>query len=69
MAGDIAILEIDGEQLTVEITDLEDDPTYLGGEGELRELQITYRIADGHDRSGELGVTTLVEDEKVLIDV
>ena len=67
-AGDIAILEIDGEQLTVEITDIEDDPTYLGEEGELRELQITYRIADGHSRSGELGVTTLVEDEKVLID-
>jgi hypothetical protein len=67
-AGDLAILEIDGEQLTVEITDVEDDPTYLGEEGELRELQITYRIADGHTRSGELGVTTLVEDEKVLID-
>ena len=67
-AGDLAILEIDGEQLSVEITDVEDDPTYLGEEGELRELQITYRIADGHTRSGELGVTTLVEDEKVLID-
>ena len=67
-AGDVAILEIDGEQLSVEITDVEDDPTYLGEEGELRELQITYRIADGHSRSGELGVTTLVEDEKVLID-
>ena len=67
-AGDIAILEIDGEQLTVEITDVEDDPTYLGEEGELCELQITYRIAEGHSRSGELGVTTLVEDEKVLID-
>ena len=67
-AGDLAILEIDGEQLSVEITDVEDDPTYLGEEGELRELQITYRIADGHNRSGELGVTTLVEDEKVLID-
>ena len=67
-AGDVAILEIDGEQLSVEITDVEDDPTYLGEEGELRELQITYRIADGHNRSGELGVTTLVEDEKVLID-
>ena len=67
-AGDVAILEIDGEQLSVEITDVEDDPTYLGEEGELRELQITYRIADGHTRSGELGVTTLVEDEKVLID-
>ena len=66
-AGDVAILEIDGEQLNVEITDVEDDPTYLGEEGELRELQITYRIADGHSRSGELGVTTLVEDEKVLI--
>jgi hypothetical protein len=67
-AGDVAILEIDGEQLSVEITDVEDDPTYLGEEGELRELQITYRIADGHSRSGELGVTTLVEDEKVLIN-
>jgi len=67
-AGDLVILEIDGEQLSVEITDVEDDPTYLGEEGELRELQITYRIADGHTRSGELGVTTLVEDEKVLID-
>ena len=67
-AGDVVILEIDGEQLSVEITDVEDDPTYLGEEGELRELQITYRIADGHNRSGELGVTTLVEDEKVLID-
>jgi hypothetical protein len=66
-AVDLAILEIDGEQLSVEITDVEDDPTYLGEEGESRELQITYRIADGH-RSGELGVTTLVEDEKVLID-
>jgi hypothetical protein len=62
--GDLAVLEIDGEQLSVEITDVEDDPTYLGEEGELRELQITYRIADGHGRSGELGVTTLVEDEK-----
>jgi DNA segregation ATPase FtsK/SpoIIIE, S-DNA-T family len=68
-AGDLAILEIDGEQLTVEITDVDDDPTYLGEEGELRELQITYRIAEGHNRSGELGVTTLVENEKVLIDV
>ena len=67
-AGDLAILEIDGEQLSVEITDVEDDPTYLGEEGELRELQITYRIAEGHSRSGELGVTTLVEDEKVLIN-
>jgi hypothetical protein len=67
-AGDVAILEVDGELLSVEITDVEDDPTYLGEEGELRELQITYRIADGHTRSGELGVTTLVEDEKVLID-
>ena len=67
-AGDLVILEIDGEQLSVEITDVEDDPTYLGEEGELRELQITYRIAEGHNRSGELGVTTLVEDEKVLID-
>ena len=66
-AGDVAILEIDGEQLNVEITDVEDDPTYLGEDGELRELQITYRIADGQNRSGELGVTTLVEDEKVLI--
>jgi len=46
---------------------VEDDPTYLGEEGELRELQITYRIAEGNRRSGELGVTTLVEDEKVLI--
>ena len=39
-AGDIATLEIDGEQDSVEITDVEDDPTYLGEEGELRELQI-----------------------------
>ena len=65
--GDIAILEIDGEQLSVEITDVENDPTYLGEEGELRELQITYRITEGHDRSSELGVTTLVEDEKVAL--
>ena len=65
--GDVAIVEIDGEQLSVEITDVEDDPSYLGEEGEVRELQITYRIAEGHDRSGELGVTTLVEDEKILI--
>jgi len=63
-AGDIAILEIDGQQLSVEITDVEDDPTYLGEDEELRELQITYRITEGHDRSGELGVTTLVEDER-----
>ena len=64
----VAILEIDVEQLSVEITDVEDDPTYLGEEGELRELQITYCIAEGDSRSGELGVTTLVEDEKVLIN-
>ena len=63
-AGDIAILEIDGQQLSVEITDVEDDLTYLGEDEELRELQITYRITEGHDRSGELGVTTLVEDER-----
>ena len=56
-----------GEQLSVEITDVEDDPTFLGEEGELRELQITYRITEGHDRSSELGVTTLVEDEKVAL--
>jgi hypothetical protein len=36
----------------------------LGEEGKWVELQITYRIADRHSRSGELGVTTLVEDEK-----
>ena len=62
-AGDLAILEIVCEQISVEITDVEDDPTYLRGKGESRELQITYRISDGHSRSGELGVTTLVEDK------
>jgi len=62
--GDIAILEIDGEQVTVEITEVEDDPSYLGDEQEIHELQITYRSID----SGELGVTTLAADEKVLTD-
>jgi hypothetical protein len=52
----------------VEITEVEDDPTYLGEEGELRELQITYRIADGYDRAGEVGVTTVVDDERVFVD-
>jgi hypothetical protein len=36
MPGDIALPEIDGEQLSVEITDVENDSTYLGEEGELR---------------------------------
>ena len=62
--GDVAVLEIDGEQVTVEITEVEDDPSYLGDEQEIHELQITYRSID----SGELGVTTLADDEKVLTD-
>ncbi len=62
--GDVAVLEIDGEQVTVEITEVEDDPSYLGDEQEVHELQITYRSVD----SGELGVTTLADDEKVLTD-
>ena len=62
--GDVAVLEIDGEQIAVEITEVEDDPSYLGDEQEIHELQITYRSVD----SGELGVTTLADDERVLID-
>lgn len=67
-AGDTALLEIDGEEIPVEVTEVEDDPYYLGEDQEVHELQITYRIAAGHDRAGELGVTTLADDEKVDIE-
>jgi len=66
--GDVTVLEINGENLTVEITEIEDDPTYLGEQQELHELQITYCIAEGHDRAGEVGVTSLVDDESVLVE-
>lgn len=63
-AGDTAVLEIDGEETVVTITEIEDDPFYLGDDQEVHELQISYEVATG-PRAGEPGVTTLADDEKV----
>ena len=67
-AGDVATLEIDGEQVSVEITEIEDDPSWMGEEGEVHELQLTYRFAEGTDRAGQIGVTTLADDERIAVE-
>lgn len=64
--GDEVDLEIDGAPVSAEITEVEQDPYFLGEEGELRELQITYRVTRGNG-VGELGVTTIPEDERILV--
>lgn len=66
-AGDTARLEIDGHDLAVEIVEVEDEPTYLEEPGEVHELQVTYRITEG-PHAGDLGVTTLADDERIMID-
>lgn len=61
--GNQVWLEVDGQLVDVQITDIEDDPSFLGEPGEVEELQVTYQLA-----SGELGVTTLAGDELVTVD-
>lgn len=59
--GQVVTLEVDCVDTLVEIEEIEEDPDSAD------ELEVTYRVVDGGDRDGQLGVTTLVRGERVSV--
>lgn len=57
----LVLLEVDRTLTAVRITEIEPDPDSDD------ELQITYEIAEGDERTGQIGVTTLGTDELVAV--
>lgn len=59
--GHVVMLEVDCVATLAQIEEIDDDPDATD------ELEISYRVCDGGDRDGQLGVTTLARDERVRV--